>query len=230
MVFKAQVKSINMKHSVYYYSILALFILGCQARENHPGYEYAPQMYHSVAYDPLSQIVDEPKNILQRYSYHNPNTNPYNDYNGEKHINLRLPPEGTVKRQNYRSATNSNIIQKGNAILFYDMHKDSTEYAAKIWKNPLDSTEENLAEGKHLYLAFCSACHGEAGNGQGKVGNVYKGVPNYSAGRYATLSPGHIFHVITHGKNTMWSHKSQLNPEERWKVVLYVQQLQKGNK
>jgi hypothetical protein len=27
--------------------------------------------------------------------------------------------------------------------------------------------------------------------------------------------------------NTMGSHASQLNPEERWKVVMYVQELQK---
>ncbi len=212
------------------YILFAITFWGCQARDNHAGYEYAPQMYHSVAYEPLSQIVDEPKGFLQRFSYSVPNSTPHNDYDGKQPINLRLPPEGSIKRQNYRSVTQTNAIQKGNPILYYEMHKDSTEYAAKIWKNPLDSTEENLAEGKHLYLAFCAACHGEAGNGQGKVGTVYKGVPNYSAGRYATLSPGHIFHVITHGKNSMWSHKSQLNPEERWKVVLYVQQLQKGNK
>ncbi len=218
-----------MNHSYLTYLLAGLTLIGCQARDNHPGYEYAPQMYHSVAYEPLSQIVDEPKNFLQYYSYFRPNSNPYNDYTANNQpMNLRLPAQGTVKRQNYRSITKSDVLVKGNPIIFYDMHKDSTDYAAKIWKNPLDSTAENIEEGKKLYLSFCAPCHGEQGNGQGKVGLVYKGVPNYAVGRYKTLSPGHIFHVITHGKNTMWPHKSQINPEERWKIVLYVQQLQNG--
>ena len=37
-----------------------------------------------------------------------------------------------------------------------------------------------------------------------------------------------MFHTITYGKNLMGSHASQLNNEERWKVIRYVQTLQ-GN-
>ena len=37
---------------------------------------------------------------------------------------------------------------------------------------------------------------------------------------------GHIFHVITHGKGRMWSHKGQLDPEQRWKIVHYVKDMQ----
>ncbi|HQS53421.1 MAG TPA: cytochrome c, partial [Daejeonella sp.] len=32
---------------------------------------------------------------------------------------------------------------------------------------------------------------------------------------------------ITHGVNLMGPHKSQLSPEQRWKVVMYVHELQK---
>ena len=38
--------------------------------------------------------------------------------------------------------------------------------------------------------------------------------------------PGHIFHAITYGLNAMGAHSSQLTEEERWKIVLYVQELQ----
>ena len=31
----------------------------CGAGGDNPGLEYAPNMYHSVAYEPYSQIVDE---------------------------------------------------------------------------------------------------------------------------------------------------------------------------
>ena len=41
------------------------------------------------------------------------------------------------------------------------------------------------------------------------------------------LPEGKIFHTITFGKNLMGSHASQLNHEERWKIVHYVQTLQR---
>ena len=41
------------------------------------------------------------------------------------------------------------------------------------------------------------------------------------------LDAGHIFHAITYGLNAMGPHASQLTEEERWKIVLYVQELQK---
>jgi hypothetical protein len=38
-------------------SALAISILaGCKAGGENQGLEYAPQMYHSVAYEPLTQI------------------------------------------------------------------------------------------------------------------------------------------------------------------------------
>ena len=57
-------------------------------------------------------------------------------------------------------------------------------------------------------------------------GKVYKGIPKYNAKALRGLSEGHIFHVITHGKGRMYPHASQVSPEERWKIVRYVQVLQ----
>ena len=53
-------------------------------------------------------------------------------------------------------------------------------------------------------------------------------MPSYTAGRVAELPAGHLYHVITYGRGRMLPHGSQVNPEERWKIVMYVQQLQKG--
>ena len=41
------------------------------------------------------------------------------------------------------------------------------------------------------------------------------------------LTDGKIYHTITHGVNLMGPHKSQLSPEQRWKIVMYVHELQK---
>ena len=219
-------------------------LAGCGAEENYPGVEYAPQMYHSVPYEPLSQIVE---NENHWYSFIDDyfNTSPasiYGYYTKEeleenpelrkKVSNMLMPPVGTVPRQNYLSST------LRDTSMFYEIHRDSVELASRTWKSPLgklwDSKEDTvqaqaaLAHGKELYLTYCAACHGNAGEGDGKVGAVYNGVPNYTAGRYKTLNEGWIFHVITYGKGRMWPVRVQLNPEERWKVVRYVQQLQQG--
>jgi cytochrome c5 len=206
-----------------YIIAVAVVLVSCKAKDEYTGVEFAPNMYHTVAYDPLSQVVDSTSKEF--------NSTPYNDYKGQKFINLKLPVEGTVKRQNYTSVTNNIFLTDTSKLLIYELHKDSIDLAARILKNPipLDSAGVVLEEGKKLYLSYCGHCHGETGKGDGKVAEKYKGVPNYATGRYKTLTEGHIFHTITHGKGRMWPHKSQVNPEERWKIVHYVQTLQKGS-
>lgn len=211
--------------------VSSVLLYSCSADGNDTGLEYAPQMYHSVPYEPLTQITEEgvPDGPISS-SYYIPNSIPYNQYDGAKPINQLPPVEGTVARQNYSKATSNLESTPGQELLIYDLHKDSIDLASRILKNPLPNTPDVVERGKHLYIGFCAPCHGESGQGDGKVGAVYKGVPNYSAGRYATLTEGHIFHTITHGRNRMWAHKSQINPEERWMIVHYVQKLQKGEK
>ncbi len=118
----------------------------------------------------------------------------------------------------------------GNIAAFTSM-KDIPTWvmAAKILVNPIAWSESVEEEGKVLYERNCQHCHGATGAGDGKAGVVYKGVPNYASDAYKNLNDGHIFHVITHGKGRMWSHKSQTTPEERWKIVHYVHRLQLGS-
>jgi len=90
-------------------------------------------------------------------------------------------------------------------------------------------TKANLEEGQVLFTRYCLHCHGEKGDGQGPVGAKFKGVPNYSTGAYKTMNDGHIYHVIEWGRNRMMPHGSQVNPEERWKIAMYVHVLQLNN-
>jgi mono/diheme cytochrome c family protein len=150
--------------------------------------------------------------------YHSIPLDPYSQVKENKYnpggLNMREPAPGTVAR----------------GKMGYNMYlsKDEAEVAGVELKNPLEYNEQNLAEGQVLYSRFCASCHGEQGDGQGLVGQKFKGVPAYSAGRVATLPGGHIYHVITNGRGRMMPHGSQVNPTERWKIVMYVQQLQKG--
>lgn len=208
-------------------------LAGCGAGGDDQGTEYAPNMYHSVAYEPYTQITDiEAGRWLTSIEYpEGPNGEAghaefYNSNNFNLHrMNMRLPPANTVKRN-------------AQGWLPYRLPNDSTglRLADKL-RNPLDSSVAVLAAGKALYEMYCDHCHGTKGAGDGKVASgvtidgkeksAYAGVPNYKSDALKNISEGHIFHVITYGKGLMWPHGSQIRPEDRWKIVKYVKTLQK---
>ena len=202
----------NLLVNIFLVFTLSLMLLSCSADKDYPGVEYAPNMYHSTPYEPLSQVTDKE---IGSWLDSNPddnhgefyNSNPYNPYG----MTMRDPVPNTVKRSSY---------------LPYRIPKDSLELATLI-KNPLATTEEVLKEGKVLYTQYCNHCHGEKGMGDGLVGIAYKGVTAYNSRAVKNRSEGEIFHVITHGKGRMWAHGSQVSIENRWKIVKYVQTLQK---
>lgn len=202
-------------------------LFGCKADGDYPGTEYAPNMYHSVAYEPYSQIMDKDAgNWVTSIEYPDNHGEYYNSNNLNPHnMNMRTPPPFTVSRNPrgwlpYRLPNDSLGLELSNQL-----------------KNPFDSTQQVLADGKVLYEMYCDHCHGAKGEGDGKVavgvtvdgvqkGN-YNGVPNYKSDALKGMTEGHIFHVITYGKNLMKPHGSQVNPEERWKIAKYVKALQK---
>ncbi len=163
-----------------------------------PRVEFAPNMYHSEAYEPVTVIQDS-VNFPEGY-----NQMPGNKGNG----NLRLPVANTIKR----------------GFMPYHISKDSLEYASRVLQNPLVMNDQMLADGEVLFLRFCAHCHGEAGGGDGPVSTKLKGVANLAEGQLAAVSEGHIFHVITRGKGRMLQHASQIEPEERWKIAHYVKE------
>lgn len=127
-------------------------------------------------------------------------------------LHERVPPQGAIPR--------------GKLAFFTHIAPDDIARAETQLVNPYPANAQNVEQGKLLYTQYCQHCHGEAGDGQGPVGVKFKGVPNYSAGAYKTMNGGHIYHVIQYGKGRMMPHGSQVNPEERWKIALYVKKLQ----
>jgi cytochrome c5 len=195
---------------------VAAVLASCGASGDNQGVEYAPNMYHSVAYEPYSQIVDEDAGRwLTSIDYPDGhaeffNSNKFNPFR----MNMRETPPNTVSRNKH-------------GWLPYRLEKDSLAMASVLMKNPLDSTAAVVGDGKILYEMYCDHCHGAKGEGNGKVSEKYNGVPNYKSDALKSMSEGHIFHVITHGKGLMWAHGSQISPEDRWKISKYVKTLQK---
>jgi mono/diheme cytochrome c family protein len=184
-------------------------LLSCGDDHNDTGTEFAPNMYNSVGYEPLTQLQGDTNKI-----------NPYG-------MNMRLPVAGTVSRKKYTGADSLKKAFLAQELLAKTVPNDSLSYSAALLKNPLAATPENIEAGKLQYERFCQHCHGEGGKGDGLVAKAYKGVPVYSSDALKDVNDGHIYHVITHGKGRMWPHGSQISSENRWKIVLYVHELQK---
>jgi hypothetical protein len=197
----------NISKNLIALTISALGLISCNDTEK-TGWEFAPNMYNSGAYEAQTQFR---KNDV----------NPHG-------MNMRLPVEGTVARRNFNTAILQDDGSILNDLMIYNLHKDSLDWAAVNLTNPIPWSEKAEDEGKVLYERNCMHCHGASGAGDGKVGAIYKGVPNYASDALSTVSGGHIFHVITFGKGRMWPHAAQVTTEERWKIVHYVQRLQLG--
>jgi len=208
----------EMKLRSHISQVLAVFILvllsACNGDDQSPGVEYMPDMYRSPAveayvdYGQDPYYVDEDKVLSQR------NT-----------MSARMPVEGTIPFSKDTSKAHFNFPYP------YENTTDGYELAGQELKSLIVMTDQTIEDGKILYDKFCDHCHGKTGQGDGNVVEVGGHPPPQPFNKgLKDLSEGKMFHSITYGKNVMGSHASQLNKEERWKVVHYIQTLQKvGN-
>lgn len=102
--------------------------------------------------------------------------------------------------------------------------------------NPLESTTENIRQGRRAYTNFCLPCHGENGRGTGPVvnnsGNYPRRLPalptlNLLSESARGLSDGYIYGMITNGRGVYMPSYRRIPEETRWKIVLYVRHLQR---
>jgi len=199
-----------MKNIILNISILVTagaLLASCSAGGDNPGIEYAPNMYVSDGYEPMTQLATEDANKVEG----NNNINKLG-------LNMREPVKGTVARGQIDYAT-------------YGAPKSNEGYElASAWKNPIEANEYNLTEGKRLYNINCTPCHGEDGLGKGTIvaDGKYPQVPAYGD-RLPTINPGKAFYSITHGKNLMGAYGSALAPKQRWQVIHYIYKLSGAN-
>ena len=120
-------------------------------------------------------------------------------------------------------------IARGQYIGFdYPNTNEGYEAAGTELKNPLETSQANLEEGKRQYEIFCAHCHGEKGDGQGWLqikGDKFPVISYYDAG-HKDLPDGKMFFSITYGKNLMGPHASQVSAIDRWKIITYINKLQ----
>lgn len=123
----------------------------------------------------------------------------------------QLPAEGTIKR--------------GFDIYAYPNSPEGYESAKLNSFSPLDSiSEKEVEKSKYLFEIYCAICHGNEGNGKGKLVTQGKilGVPSY---KDRIITQGSVYHVMQYGINSMGAYNNQLSQKERWMVAAYVMNL-----
>ena len=134
----------------------------------------------------------------------------FNSPTGLKGKEGQLPAEGSIKR----------------GFVPYEIPNttEGYDFSKTITTSPLDGKAVDMKNAEELYGIYCAICHGETGNGMGKLVKQEKllGVPSYKD-RQVTI--GSIFHVQTYGLNSMGSYSNQLSQQERWMIAAYVLEL-----
>jgi mono/diheme cytochrome c family protein len=187
----------------------AIALSSCMTDKRKPGWEYMPDMAHSVAYDAYS-------------------TNPY----FKDGMTSRKPVAGTVPLYQGNSSTTGTLNHY--TPYAYPNTNEGYDSAGKFLKNPLPLTAENVAEGERLYVIYCSPCHGATGKGDGSIvvnpniKNTFPPPPSYFTDRLLSLPEGQMYHTVHHGRNLMGSYASQLNNEQIWKVIQHVRTMQQN--
>lgn len=127
---------------------------------------------------------------------------------------LQAPADGTYSREGE----------------YYPYKKTDADLlkAAKL-KNPLLPDTANIGRGKVVFQNVCLQCHGAKADGKGQlfVSGKYPFPPaNLLLPKTVNRTDGEIYHIITVGFGIMPPHEIIVQPNDRWKAVLYLRSLQ----
>lgn len=132
---------------------------------------------------------------------------------------LQAPPPDTLPR-------------RGDPPLAFGPGKAEAERAGRELQNPYQPTQDRFNRGKAIYERVCATCHGREGDNNGSM-IVARGAfaPTVLVSPVVRDMPdGRIFHIATFGgPMKMQGYGDLLSREDRWNVVLYVRELQKGS-
>jgi outer membrane protein OmpA-like peptidoglycan-associated protein len=221
--------------------VIGLFILSkvsCgKSDASHTGYEYMPDMAHSLAYE---------ANVENYYGL-----NTWSDE--EEYMKFaapRKPVKGTVPRgqagylgrqgeaKDAVAATLMGTPTNGYVPYYYGNTEEERILAMADPKvsraNYMPTiTKAEMDQGKELYDIFCGICHGEKGDGNGYLVSEdnknakYPAAPsNYLNEEFLAATDGRFYHAVMHGKNVMGSYKDKVSFKERWQIIHHIRSLQ----
>jgi mono/diheme cytochrome c family protein len=128
---------------------------------------------------------------------------------------LQSPPVGTIAR--------------GYLPLPYKATPEDSIRAGQELRNPFTSEDESAcSRGRIVFINFCHPCHGPLGQGSGPITQGgFPAPPSLLTDRLTKAPDGQLFHILTYGQGRMPPVTAQLSPEDRWRAILRVRELQK---
>ena len=107
--------------------------------------------------------------------------------------------------------------------------KHTVSIRNKSERNPLLSSEENLAAGKEAFSHYCVACHGMDGQNTGVPFADYMSppIPSLNSPEVQSYTDGQLKWVIDNGikPSGMPGSKGILSDDEIWSTVLFIRHL-----
>lgn len=197
----------NRKNTFWILSFAFAVILlqvSCGYDHKKPGWEYMPDMVHSLAYE----------------------TNTMNPYLPDS-MTEQAPLANTIPLY-MGSLGNPHPYQP-----YHYANNDSGYNAAgRELKNPFEATDENLAYGKKYFEIYCAVCHGKDGKANGPIVenpqllHPFPPPPSYFSDNLLNLPEGKMYHSVHYGKGLMGAYSKLLDHDQLWKVILYVKKMQ----
>lgn len=118
-------------------------------------------------------------------------------------------------------------IPRGYQSFLYGDNDAERERAANELVDPRAKSDQRMARGKYLYENACLICHGISGQGDGPLTKKYPEPPAFNGRALRDYTVGNLYYSIVKGIGDMPSHAAQLDDNDRWDVIMYVQTLQK---
>ncbi len=92
---------------------------------------------------------------------------------------------------------------------------------------PIPVSQDVLERGRDRFQIYCRPCHGAAGYGDGVVTNYgFPAPPSLHSDALRQFPPGAMFGIITSGAGSMPSYAQQIDVNDRWAIIAYVEALQ----
>ncbi len=101
---------------------------------------------------------------------------------------------------------------------------------------PMAVTDALMMRGRERYEIYCTPCHGKLGEGNGIVAiraerlaeGLFVPPVSHQADAVRDQPNGQIFQTITNGVRTMPAYGQQIEPKDRWAIILYMRALQRS--
>lgn len=126
------------------------------------------------------------------------------------------------------------------SLIFFSIAGNDADAQSKPWPVPNEylsmnipnpATPTDIKDGKAIYLANCSPCHGEKGKGDGIAAASLNPKPaDHTSALMLKETDGSIFYKISEGRPPMPTYKAALTDKQRWALVAYIRTLCKTPK